>query len=41
MCLEKINGAKNPADMLTKRVDVGKVRLCKVLIGMVQMLIGE
>ena len=36
MCLEKIEGAKNPADMLTKCVDVGKLRLCKALIGMVQ-----
>ena len=24
MCLEKIEGAKNPADMLTKCIDVGK-----------------
>ena len=36
MCLEKIDGAKNPADMLTKCADVGKLRLCKALIGMVQ-----
>ena len=36
MCCEKIEGAKNPADMLTKCVDVGKLRLCKALIGMVQ-----
>ena len=35
MCLEKIEGAKNPADMLTKCVDVGKLKLCKALIGMV------
>ena len=35
ICLEKIEGAKNPADMLTKCVDVGKLRLCKALIGMV------
>ncbi|PHT85263.1 hypothetical protein T459_07369 [Capsicum annuum] len=27
MCLEKIEVAKNPADMLTKCVDVGKLRL--------------
>ena len=25
MCLEKIEGAKNPTDMLTKYVDVGKL----------------
>ena len=31
MCLEKIEGAKNPADRLTKCVDVGKLRLCKNL----------
>ena len=36
MYLEKIEGAKNPANMLTKCVDVGKLRLCKALIGMVQ-----
>ena len=35
MCLEKIEGAKNPTDILTRCVDVGKLRLCKVLIGMV------
>ncbi|PHT28069.1 hypothetical protein CQW23_32332 [Capsicum baccatum] len=35
MCLEKIKGgAKNPADMLTKCVDVGKLRLCKTLVGL-------
>ena len=36
MCLETTKGAKNPANMLTKCVDVGKLRLCKALIGMVQ-----
>ena len=36
MCLEKIEGAKNLVGMLTKCVDVGKLRLCKTLIGMVQ-----
>ena len=36
MCFEKIEGAKNPANMLTKCVDVGILRLCKVLIGIVQ-----
>ena len=35
MCLEKIEGAKNPANMLTRCVDVGKF-LCKTLIGLVQ-----
>ena len=35
MCLENIEGAKNPADMLTKCVKVGKLRLCKALIGTV------
>ena len=34
MCLEKIEGAKNPADMLTKCVDVGKLRLCKTSVGL-------
>ena len=33
MCLEKIEGAKNPTDMLTKCIDVEKLRLCKALIG--------
>ena len=32
MCLEKIEGEKNPADMLMKCVDVGKLRLCKTSI---------
>ena len=32
MCLEKIEGAKNPADMLTKCFDVGKLRLCKTSV---------
>ena len=36
MCLEKIEGAKNLANMLTTCVDVGKMRLCKASIGMVQ-----
>ena len=39
MCLEKIEGAKNPADMLTKCVDVGKLRLCKTLVGLLQLLL--
>ena len=34
MCLEKIEGAKNPADMLTKCVDVGKLGLCKTSVGL-------
>ena len=34
MCLEKIEDAKNPADMLTKCVDVGKLRLCKTSVGL-------
>ena len=34
MCLEKIEGAKNPTDMLTKCVDVGKLRLCKTSVGL-------
>ena len=29
MCFEKIEGAKNPANMLTKCVGVGILRLCK------------
>ena len=32
MCLEKIEGAKNLADMLTKCVDVEKLGLRKTLI---------
>ena len=39
MCFEKIQGAKNLADMLTKCVDVGKLRLCKTLVGLLQMLL--
>ena len=34
MCLEKIEDAKNPTDMLTKSVDVGKLRLFKTSIGL-------
>ncbi|VFQ85246.1 unnamed protein product [Cuscuta campestris] len=34
MSLEKIEGAKNPADMLTKHVDVGKLGLCKTSVGL-------
>ena len=34
MCLEKIGGAKNPADMLRKCVDVGKLWLCKTSVGL-------
>jgi len=34
MCFEKIKGAKNPTNMLTKCVDVGMLRLCKASIGM-------
>ena len=36
MCFEKIEGAKNPTNMLTKCVDVRILRLCKTSIGMVQ-----
>ena len=39
MCLEKIEGAKNPADMLTKYVDVGKQRLSKTSVGHLQLLL--
>ena len=34
MCLEMIEGAKNPTDILTKCVDVGKMRLCKTSVGL-------
>ena len=34
MCLEKLEGAKNAANMLTKCVDVGKLRLCKTSVGL-------
>ena len=34
MFLEKIEGAKNPADMLMKCVDVGKLGLCKTSVGL-------
>ena len=34
MCLENIEGAKNPADMLTKCVDVWKLRFCKTSVGL-------
>ena len=33
MCLEKIEGAKNMADMLTKCGYIGKLRLCKTSVG--------
>ena len=36
MRFEKIEGAKNPANMLTKCVYVEILRLCKTSIGMVQ-----
>ena len=34
MCLDKIEGAKNPKDMLPKCVDVGNLRLCKTSVGL-------
>ena len=34
MWLEKIEGAKNPANMLKKCVDVGKLRLCKTSVAL-------
>ena len=34
ICLKKIKGEKNLAYMLTKCVDVGKLRLCKTSIGL-------
>ena len=34
MCLKKIEGLKNPADMLTKGVDAGKLGLCKTSVGL-------
>ena len=39
MCLEKIEGAKNPVDMLTKCVDVGKLRLYKTSVGLLYLLL--
>ena len=36
MCFEKIEGAKNPVNMLTKCVDVGILRLCRASIDMGQ-----
>ena len=33
MYFEKIEGAKNPAYMLTKCIDVGILRLCKASLG--------
>ena len=39
MCLEKIEGAKNPADILTKCVDFGKVGLCKTSVGLLELLV--
>ena len=32
--LQKIEGPKNLADMLTKCVDVGKLGLCKISVGL-------
>ena len=34
MCLKKIEGTKNPADMLTKGVDAAKLGLCKTSVGL-------
>ena len=34
MCLEKIEGEKNPADMFKKCVDVGNLGLCKTSVGL-------
>ena len=39
MCLEKIEGAKNPTDMLAKCVDVGKLGLCKTSVGLLQLFL--
>ena len=39
VCLEKIEGANNPADMLTKCVDVGKLRSCKTSVGLLLLLL--
>ena len=36
MCLEKIEGAKNPTKMMTKCVDLEILRLCKASIDIVQ-----
>ena len=35
MSLKKIQGAKNPADMLTKEVPTDKLRLCVASVGLV------
>ena len=32
--LEKISGAQNPADMLTKTVTIDKLKLCSALVGL-------
>ena len=34
MFLEKIECAKNPTDVLTKCVDIGKLSLCKTSVGL-------
>ena len=34
MCLEKIEGANNPADILMKCFDDGKLGLCKTSVGL-------
>ena len=39
MCLEKIEGSKHPADILTKCVDFGKLRLCKTSVGLLYLLL--
>ena len=39
MCSEKIEGAKNHADMLTKYVDIGKLGLCKTSVGLLKLLL--
>ncbi|KAL0755152.1 hypothetical protein Bca101_092820 [Brassica carinata] len=36
LVLEKIPGSKNPADMLTKVVPYGKLRLCATSVGLLE-----
>ncbi|KAE8705011.1 Cytochrome P450 84A1 [Hibiscus syriacus] len=39
--LEKISGAQNPADMLTKTVTIDKLKLCSTSVGMLEAAFGS
>ena len=37
LTVEKIQGSKNPADMLTKTVAINKLKLCSISVGLQQL----